>query len=347
MHPIADFRSDKCAMPTPEMLEAMSKPRWGDGQYDDGPTVHELEEMSCELTGKTAAVFVTSGIMANQLAVKCHTNPGEEIILDENCHMYLTEGGSAAAISGVQTCVLPSNRGLMDLGQLDRALNRAHAHAARTLVCTENTHNFGGAVVVPMDYLKEIRALATKQGTKVHLDGARINNASVKSGISVADYAATADSVMFCLSKGLCAPVGSVLCGDGDFIKRARAFVQRLGARPKQAAPLAMCGILGLRMAKTQLAADHATAARLGVGLAKIPGIEKKLAIEEVETNMVFATLIDGDAEAFLKELSKQKVLAYHIADGRMRFVTHRDVDADDVDRTVDVFKNVLFAKGS
>lgn len=347
MRETADFRSDKCALPTPEMIEAMSKPRWGDGQDDDGPSVRELERMCRELTGKEAAVFVTSGTMANQLAINAHTNPGEEIIFGENCHTYLTEGGSAAAISGVQTCVLPSARGLMDLSQIEHALTRAHAHASRTLVCTENTHNFGGGIVVPLDYLEDIRTLASKHGAKVHLDGARINNASVKSGIPVAEYAATADSVMFCLSKGLCAPVGSVLCGDADFIDRARAFIRRIGARPKQAAPLAECGIIGVKTMKKRLSEDHENAARFAEGLAGIPGIEKKLDVEEPETNMVFMTLKKGDADAFLEVLSKHKVRAYHIAHGRMRFVTHNDVDADDIDRAVEVFRTVLSGKGA
>jgi len=343
MHQTADFRSDKCAMPTPEMIEAMTSPAWGDGQTDLGDTVTELERLAYKLTGKDAALFCISGTMANQLAIHAHTLPGDEIILGENCHTFWTEGGYAAALSGVQTYVIPSVRGLMDTDRIAGMLSRAEEHAPTTLVCTENTHNFGGGIVVPIDYLKTIRKLATAHGAKVHLDGARITNAAVKSGIPAADYAATADSVMFCLSKGLCAPVGSMLCGDADFIVRARAFMRRVGGVMKQPGPLAACGIIGLGMMNERLAEDHANAARFADGLAAIPGIAGKLDVEPSETNMVFMTLKGADADAFLERLEKnERVRAYHIAHGRMRFVTHRDIDAADVDRTIDVFRKVF-----
>jgi len=345
MHEIAEFRSDKCARPTPEMIEAMTSVAWGDGQEEEGPTVRELEGLAARLTGKEAALFAATGTLGNQLAIMTHTHPGEEIIVDEDSHIFWTEGGAPALLAGVQTCSLKAARGRMDLDQIAEVFARGHKGARATLVCTENTHNMQGGRVVPLDYLRAVRALASKNGATVHMDGARITNASVKSGVSVADYAATADSVMFCLSKGLCAPVGSMLCGDADFIARARTFRERIGGFLKQPAPLARCGIIALTTMMDRLAEDHDNAARLEKGLRAIPGIDKKLDVEDAETNMVFMTLKQDDADAFLARLAHERVYAYRIVGGRMRFVTHNDIDADDVDRTVGLFKKLLLGK--
>jgi threonine aldolase len=347
MHEPSDFRSDKCALPTPEMIDVMTDVEWGDGQDDEGPTVRELERLAAELTGKPAALFTATGILANQLAVKAHTRPGDEIIVDENCHIICSEAGSAAMLSGVQTFSLPSREGRMDLSHLEGVFARAEKGAPDTLVCTENTHNFGGGRVMPLDYLKEVRTIAGRFGAKVHMDGARITNASVKSGIPVAEYAATADSLMFCLSKGLCAPIGSLLSGDEEFIRRARHFRNRIGASPKQSAPLAKCGIIALTTMVDRLKDDHETAARLEQGLRSIPGVDRKLDIETSETNMVFLTLKEGDPDAFIDALAKEHVRAYHIAGSRLRFATHRDVDDDDVERVVRAFRKLLFQKRS
>jgi len=347
MHEIAEFRSDKCARPTLAMLKAMTDVRWGDGQEDEGETVGALERLATELTGKEAALFAPSGTMANQLAIHAHTRPGDEIVLDGDSHILWTEGGTASILSGVQTCALASRRGMMDLRELARCFERRHKGARTTLVSTENTHNMQGGLVVPLDYLKEVHALASRHGARVHLDGARVINASDRSGIPVADYAATADSLMFCLSKGLCAPVGSVLCGDKDFISRARHFRERIGGMLKQPAPLARCGIIALTTMVDRLTEDHDNASRLAAGLKDVSGIEQHLDIEEPETNMVFMTIRQGDADAFIDELAGQRVRAYHISGGRMRFVTHNDIDAEDVDRTVKVFEKLLPRKDS
>jgi len=346
MHETSDFRSDKCALPTREMIEVMTEVSWGDGQSDKGPTVRELERLAAELTAKQAALFTATGTLANQLAIQAHTRPGEEIIVDENCHIVCSEAGAAAILSGVQTFSLASREGRMDLLHLERVLARAEKGARDTLVCTENTHNFGGGRVMPLDYLNEVRALATRHGAKVHMDGARITNASVRSGVSVAEYAATADSVMFCLSKGLCAPAGSVLCGDEEFIRRARHFRDWIGAAPKQPAPLAKCGIIALTTMVDRLKEDHDHATKLEAGLRSIPWVDRRLDIEISETNMVFMTLKEGDPDAFIAALAKEHVRAYHIANGRLRFVTHRDIDLDDVERAVQAIRKLLFRKG-
>lgn len=345
MHETADFRSDKCALPTREMIEAMGSVRWGDGQADEGPTVRELEGLACELTGKEAALFAASGTLANQLAIHAHTHPGEEIIVDDDCHILGSEGGSAAILSGVQTYALPGRRGRMDPEALERVFARAEKGAPDTLVCTEQTHNFGGGRVLPLDYLKEVRAIAAAHGAKVHMDGARVVNASIASGIRVAEFAATADSIMFCLSKGLCAPVGSMLCGEAALITRARRFRERIGATLKQPAPMARCGIIALTTMVERLVEDHENAARLADGLREIPGIERELDIEAPETNMVFMRLKRRDPDAFVEELSRRRMRAYHIAGGRMRFVTHHDIDGEDVDRAVEAFAELLCGK--
>jgi threonine aldolase len=347
MHETADFRSDKCALPTPGMIEAMTEVRWGDGQSDEGPTVRELERLASDLTAKQAALFTATGTLANQLAIKTHTRPGDEIIVDENCHILCSEAGSAAILSGVQTFSLASHEGRMDLLHLEHVLARTEKGAPDALVCTENTHNFGGGRVMPLDYLKEVQSIAARHGAKVHMDGARITNASVRSGLPVADYAATADSLMFCLSKGLCAPAGSVLCGDEEFIKRARHFRDRIGAAPKQLAPLARCGIIALTTMVDRLREDHENASRFEEGLRGIPGVDRKLDIEKSETNMVFMTLKTGDPDAFIAGLARERVRAYHIAHGRLRFVTHRDIDREDVERAIQVLRKLLFGKGS
>ncbi len=342
MHEIAELRSDKCALPTPEMIDAMGAVAWGDGQEEEGPTVRELEELASELTGKEAALFAATGTMANQLAIMAHTHPGEEIILDEDSHIFWTEGGAPALLAGVQTCSLPATRGMMELKQIEEVFARGHKGARATLVCTENTHNMQGGLVVPLDYLKQVHAAAAKNAAKVHMDGARITNASVKSGVPIVDYAATAESIMFCLSKGLCAPVGSMLCGSADFIARARAFRERIGGSLKQPAPLARCGIIALSTMIDRLKEDHENALRLEKGLRAIPKIENKLDIEQADTTMVFMTMKSGSADEFLGRLAKERIGAYHIVGERMRFVTHNDIDAEDIDRTVAVFGQLL-----
>ena len=342
MREIADFRSDKCARPTPEMVEAMASCEWGDGLYDGGPTVRELERLAAEVTGKEAAMFCASGTNANQIAVHAHTKPGDGVLLDDTSHIFWTEGGTGPTLSGVQTFAVASRRGMMRMQDVRRAFVRLDVGAPLTLVCTENTHNFGGGRLVPIDYLREIGTLAAASGARVHLDGARIFNASVKSGIPVAKYAATADSIMFCLSKGLCAPVGSMLCGRREFIDRAVRFRERIGALLKQPAPLAKCGIIALTKMVGRLAEDHANAGRLASGLRRLSGIE----VEPADTNMVFVTLRRLKGDRAVGALEKRGVLTYHLGAGRLRFVVHRDIDAQDIERCVSEMSRLLRRKG-
>jgi threonine aldolase len=340
MHGIADFRSDKVAKPTKEMLDAMLSAEWGSGIGDEGPTVREIEKLACELTGKEAAIFVASGTMANAIAIKAQAAPGEQVIADDNSHIVWVEAGNAAYLSQVQMRPLPSSSGVMDIADIGRAM--ARSWAPTTLICIENTHNMLGGKVMPLDYMRELKVFANARGARVHLDGARITNASVKTGIPVAQYAACADSIMFCLSKGLCAPVGSMLCGDAAFVQKASAFRKRFGGIPKQNAPLAACGIVALTKMIPRLKDDHATASRLGSGLKAIPGIGRRLDVEDAETNMVFVTVKGVDPVAVAAKLAEERVLTLHITGGRLRFVTHRDVDAEDVDRCVGAMQRAL-----
>lgn len=340
MHEISDFRSDKVARPTPGMLEAMTHARWGNGIGEEGSSVHELEKLACELTGKEASLFVISGTMANELAVKAMTSPGDQIILDDQSHVFAVESGYAATLSGVQTRALPAPDGMLDLAALDRTF--AARFGRTSLVLTENTHNMLGGKVVPLDYMRELHALAHRHGAQVYLDGARILNASAKTGVPVADYAACADSLMFCLSKGLCAPAGSMLCGSADFVRRAADFRKVFGGALKQPGPLAECGIVALTEMVDRLVEDHSNGARLAQGLCLLPEAAQHLEVETPETNMVFFTLRHASPEIFQKGLAERKVLALHMGLGRFRFVTHHDVDAEDVGRAVAVIGEVL-----
>ena len=340
MHDVADFRSDKVALPTPAMLEAMTHPQWGGGIDDEGPSVRKLEQIACKLTGKQAALFTISGTMANELAIKAHTRQGDQIVLDDHSHIFAVECGYPAAISGVQTCTLASNAGVMDLADVEGALSARFGHT--TLVCVENTHNLLGGAVVPLEYMRELCDLAHRHGARVHLDGARILNASVKTGIPVADYADCADSIMFCLSKGLCAPAGSMLCGSTDFIAAADAFRQTVGGMLKQPGPFAECGIIALEQMVDRLSQDHDNATRLADGFKALPDVARHLDIETPQTNMVFFTVRSIDGDAFLKRCAERGVLALHMGGGRIRCVTHNDVDADDVDHAVKAIAEAL-----
>jgi threonine aldolase len=232
------------------------------------------------------------------------------------------------------------------LDDLAAALSRLDLGARPALVCTENTHNFGGGRVCLLGYLKEIKSLASKRGAKVHLDGARIFNASVRSGIPVAKYAATADSLMFCLSKGLCAPVGSMLCGDREFIGRARRFRERIGGMLKQAGPLAAAGVIALTKMVPRLKKDHENTARFAAGLHAIKGIDADLDIEDPETNMLFVTLKRSDGDRFVAALDRMGIRCYHLGGGRIRFAVHRGTDAGDVERAVEVCRILLRRRG-
>ena len=335
-----DLRSDTVTRPSPEMRRAMAEAEVGDDVYGEDPTVRRLEATVAELTGKAAGLFVPSGTMANQLAIRCQTEPGDEVILDAGGHSFHFETGGTAAISGVQVNPIPTAAGVFDGLQLAAAIRPAGVAFPRSrMVIVENTHNFGGGTVWPLETLRDVARVAREHRLAVHLDGARLMNAVVASGVPAATFAAEADSVSLCLSKGLGAPVGTVLAGDGAFIDRARRFRKMLGGGMRQAGILAAAGLHALAHHVDRLADDHARARRLAEGLDGIDGLSVDLA--RVETNIVFVTVEGGDAAGLADRLSRQGVLASATGPDQIRLVTHLDVDDAGVDRALEVFAAV------
>lgn len=327
-----DIRSDTVTQPTQAMREAMYKAEVGDDVYGEDPTVNRLEEMAAEIMGKEAALFLTSGTQGNQTAVLTHTNRGDEIILEETAHIFTHEVAGTAFLSGVQVKSIKGNNGVMDVNDIEKAIRPENIHYPRTsLICVENTHNRAGGTVTPLDRMKDIYEMAHRHGIPVHLDGARIFNAAVYLGVPAREIARYADSVQFCLSKGLCAPVGSLLVGTGDFIKKARKYRKMLGGGLRQSGFLAAAGIVALTEMVDRLSIDHDNARILAEGLANIDGIG--IDMDTVQTNIIVFSIeglgINGDR--FASMLFERGIKANGSQDYGMRFVTHKDVTREDV----------------
>lgn len=329
---IADFRSDTVTRPTKEMLEAMAAASVGDDVYRDDPTVNALEEESAAVVGKEAAVFVPSGTMGNQLCIMYHTSPGEEIFAHEGSHARSIEAGAPQALSGVAFRTASSPRGQITKADLEAALAMAGYFPRIGLLFWENTHNLSGGRVIPVEVMEEASALARSRDIPIHLDGARLFNAVAASGVPADRYAAVADTVQFCFSKGLGAPIGSIVCGPSDVIDEIRYLRKRLGGGMRQAGVIAAAARVALA-ARGRLVADHQLAADLALGLAdRFPGAVDPA---DVETNMVLvdvAALGLGWDEVRVR-LSAAGVVASAPRAGVWRLVTHRDVDHSDVDR--------------
>lgn len=342
MSEISDFRSDTVTRPTEKMRRAMAEAVVGDDVLGDDPTVQKLEALAAEIMGKEAALFVPSGTMGNSVAVKVWTRELDEVIVEARSHIYNMESTHLTFISRVTPRPLPSNRGVMDPAEVERNIRKPSVHIPRTsLVCVENTHNNWSGAVVPIENLKALRRIADQYDVKLHLDGARIFNASTASGIPVKEYAALADSLMFCLSKGLSAPVGSMLVGPRSFIDYARRVRKALGGGMRQVGVLAAPGIVALTEMVGRLHEDHERAKRLASAIAELPGIQ--LNPEEVQTNIIvfgFSHPKFSVAE-FLAELRKRKILALATTGG-IRFVTHKDIDDEDVERAIAAFQEIL-----
>jgi len=340
---ISDFRSDTVTWPTEAMYEAMREAPLGNDGFHDDPTVIELEEISAKLLGKESAVFCPSGTMANQIAGRVWAQPGQEVILEEGAHVLNFESGGLA-YAGLQLRPVAGERGMMAPEQVGERIRRAGSHNPGTgLVWLENTHNLASGRVMPQENSVAIADIAHRAGLPVHLDGARIFNGQVASGITAGKLSEPADSVMFCLSKGLCCPVGSVLCGSAEFIERARDVRQRMGGTMRQAGILAACGLVALRENIDRLAQDHARAKVLALGLARIPGLE--LRVDEVETNMVYFRLNEqvGLSAPELEERAREQgVWTVNLGERVIRMVTHKDVDESDVARALEVIGGLL-----
>ncbi|MBP8984026.1 MAG: low-specificity L-threonine aldolase [Coprothermobacter sp.] len=338
-----DLRSDTVTLPTEEMRRAMAEAEVGDDVYGEDPTIQRLERLAAEIMGKEAALFVPSGTMGNQVSVMTHTQRGDEVIMEAESHVYYYEVGAMAVLSGVQARPVPGKRGVMDPDDVRKAIReRNNIHFPRTsLVVLENTHNRGGGKVLPLENVKAISDIAHSNGLSVHMDGARIFNAQVATGIPVSEYAKYADSVMFCLSKGLCAPVGSMVVGSKDFINKARKNRKMLGGGMRQAGVLAAAGIIALTKMVDRLQEDHDNAKLLAQKLQQLGyGVDP----EEVETNMVVVnvTPTGKDVHTMEMELRSRGVLANANSPKTLRLVTHYGITKDDVMMAVDAFADIM-----
>jgi threonine aldolase len=343
--PQVDLRSDTLTMPTEGMRHAMAEAELGDDVFGEDPTINRLQGRAAELLGKEDALFVASGTMGNLLGVLSLARRGEEIVADAESHVFLYEGGGAAALGGIQIRQLVTEAGLMTPAQVEGALRpRDDVHQPLTAaVCVENTHNRHGGVVWPLDALRALSETARRSGLALHMDGARLFNAAVALSVSPAEIAATADTVTFCLSKGLGAPVGSVLCGPAEVIEQARRWRKMLGGGWREAGLLAAAGLWALDHSIDRLAEDHHNARILAEGLAEIDGL--RLDLSRVQTNIVYFELQAMDAGDFLARCREQGVLgALGGPGGRIRFVTHLGVDAAGVQHALQVCYQVLGA---
>jgi threonine aldolase len=319
-----DIRSDTVTKPTGAMRKAMAEAEVGDDVYGDDPTVNRLESLGAEIIGKEAALFVPSGTFGNQLALFTWCPRGTEVVLGDECHIVMHEAGAASVIAGVQTRCVSAPDGILNPDEIRGRLRKQDLHApASSLICLENAHSSGR--VVPLAGMDAVRTAADEWGLPVHLDGARIFNAATALGCEARDIAARADSVMFCLSKGLCAPIGSLLAGRGDFIEAARLKRKVMGGGMRQAGILAAAGIIALTEHTALLAADHANAKRLAAGLAKIEGVQ--IDQSAVEINMVFfshpAAVLSEQTAKITAGFAKRGIVISPPEQGRFRFVTH------------------------
>jgi threonine aldolase len=333
---VIDLRSDTFTHPTPEMRQAMFEAEVGDDVYREDPTVNRLEMMAAARMGKEAALFITSGTQGNLIAVLTHTNHGDEIIVGDEAHILWYEVGGAAALGGVTLRTVPNDRcGRLDIDDIDRAIRANDIHYPETrLLCLENTHNRCGGAVLTTDYTNEVCNLVHTRGLKVHLDGARIFNAAIALGVPAHALVQNSDSVSLCLSKGLSAPVGSLLCGSKNFIERARKFRKMLGGGMRQAGIIAAAGIVALETMVDRLAEDHSNARRLAEGLASIKGIT--LAQNDIPTNIVMFNLSPELSVAEFVEGLERAGVKVGLRDGRpFRAVTHRMVSSSDIDEAL------------
>lgn len=341
-----DLRSDTVTQPTQEMREAMYKAEVGDDVYHDDPTINRLQEMAAAKVNKEAALFVPSGTMANLTALLTHCKRGDEIIVGDHAHIFQHEVGSFAALGGLSSYQIPNNPdGTLPLDRIEAAIRSSDVHEPRTkLIALENTQNMCGGVVLNAQYMVEVRALADEYQLKLHLDGARIFNAAIALNVDVKELTREADSVSFCLSKGLGAPVGSLLCGTREFIDEARRVRKMLGGGMRQAGILAAAGIVALDKMIDRLAEDHANARRLAEGLADMNGFT--IDLDRVQTNLVYFDLdptTRTTPQAVIDHLLQHKVdLGGYMGNGLFRAVTHLWINRADVDQALLAFRTAV-----
>jgi threonine aldolase len=327
-----DLRSDTVTLPSPEMRAAMASADLGDDVYGEDPTVNRLERLAAEMLGKEAALFVASGTMSNLVALLTHCGRGDEAIVGSEAHVLHYEVAGAAGLGGIQLRTVPNDaRGRLDPADVRSLIRGENVHNPHTaLVCLENTHNRCGGAALSAADIDAVADVAHEGGCAVHIDGARIFNAAVALGISVAELSRGADSIGFCLSKGLSAPVGSLLCGSGAFVERARKNRKLVGGGMRQAGVLAAAGLVALDAMIDRLADDHRNARRLAQGLARIPGL--RIDADAIETNIVIFEVEGREVGDFLAEIRRLGVLAGSSGPGRVRMVTHYGIEAAHID---------------
>jgi threonine aldolase len=333
-----DFRSDTVTKPTKEMREAMFQAVVGDDVYEDDPTIQKLENLAKDLLGKEQALFVPSGTMGNQIAIMTHTKRGDEIILGSNCHIKNYEVGAAAVLSGVSFHLISETRGMMDIDQIKKGIRGNDIHYPKTsLICLENAHGTG--VILPLHYMKEVYKIAKSNDIKVHLDGARIFNAATALGVDVKEIASHADSIMFCLSKGLASPIGSLLVGDQAFITQARKYRKMLGGGMRQAGVLAAPGIISLNDMTKRLNVDHEHAKYLANQLSQFSQFE--VDFSRLDINMVFVK-INLNQKDYAQYMKDNSILVGGYKDEYMRLVCHNDIRQEDIDFFINKTKDYL-----
>jgi threonine aldolase len=329
-----DLRSDTITKPTPAMRAAMAAAEVGDDVFGEDPTVQQLQAETAALLGKEAAMFTPSGTMANQLAVRSHTEPGDEAIVEGQAHVYIYEGGGPAALSGVTCRCLEGQRGIFSASDVEAVLRPPDSHFPRSrLVCIENTHNRGGGKIWPLERIEEVAAMARRHGLQLHLDGARLWNAAAATGIAESRWAAPFDSISVCYSKGLGAPVGSALVGSKAFLERAKRFRKMFGGGMRQAGIIAAGALFALRNHRARLSEDHANAKALAEGISGFKGVE--VAPGEAETNMVRFRVTGVPSKDVMERLRARGVLVLGIDRLTIRAVTSLMVCSDDIRRAV------------
>lgn len=343
---IIDLRSDTVTQPTPEMREVMARAEVGDDVYGEDPTVNRLQELVAELVGMEKSLFVSSGTMANLIAIMVHCNRGHEMIVGNKSHVYLDEGGGYAALGGVLPFPLQNQiDGTLDLEDIRSSIwsDTDPHHSQTKLITLENTQNNCGGVVLEKSYLDAVSQIASEHNLLFHLDGARIFNASVKLGVDVKELTKQADSMMFCLSKGLCAPIGSMLCGTKEFIFQANRIRKQLGGGTRQAGIIAAAGIYALENLIDRLGEDHERAKKLGQGIGKIGGL--KMTPGAPETNMIFFSIdenIQWSAEELAEEAAREGVKIDAPGPRLIRMVTHYWIDDEMINQAVQVLDKVI-----